>query len=322
MSPLTWEALKNWTESDLATGLRETGVCLRTGPFVSRIQSAIPDIAEGLALLYGDYPVAAQEDFADFHVSLTRPKGVRRWLRPQVLFEFDGHRPFKPLPLDQSLPFLEWGLNWSIGNHAHNFLLIHAAAIEKNGRAAILPGSPGSGKSTLCAYLVHNGWRLLSDELALLSLTDGSITALARPISLKNESIAVIRDRLDDPVISRLSHDTGKGTVALLKAPADAVSRVDETALPAWVIFPKFVAGAETSLAARSKADSFIEVGRNAFNYSIHGKLGFDLLASLMDSCDCYDFSYSDLSEAHSVFEALEPPEPMPQDAPADTNLQ
>src|SRR3546814_969352 len=53
------------------------------------------------------------------------------------------------------------------------FLIIHAAALEKSGRAAILPGAPGSGKSTLTAYLVHNGWRLLSDELALISLQHG-----------------------------------------------------------------------------------------------------------------------------------------------------
>lgn len=315
MRPLEWAELAAWSESALAACLKEPGIFLRTGPFVSQIQTAIPEVAEGMALLYGDYPVAADQAFADFHVALAQPGGIRRWFRRQVLFEFDGQSPFKPLPLSQALPLLEWGLNWSVGNHAHNFLLIHAAAIEKDGRAAILPGSPGSGKSTLCAYLVHHGWRLLSDELALLSLSDGAVTALARPISLKNESIAVMRDRLTNPVISRVSHDTSKGTVALLKAPADAVARVAETALPAWVIFPKYISGAATSLAARSKADSFIEVGRNAFNYSIHGKLGFDLLARLMDACDCYDFSYSDLGEAHSVFEALVPLEPMPQDA-------
>lgn len=304
-----------WSETELAARLKGPGVFLRTGPFVSKIQSTIPEVAEGMALLYGDYTASADEKFADYHVALAQSGGVRRWFRRQVLFEFDGQPPFKPLPLAQALPLLEWGLNWSIGNHAHQFLLIHAAAIEKDGRAAILPGSPGSGKSTLCAYLVHNGWRLLSDELALLSLTDGAVTALARPISLKNESIAVMRERLPDPVISRPSHDTSKGTVALLRAPGDAVARVTETALPAWVIFPKYSSGAATSLTPRSKADSFIEVGRNAFNYSIHGKRGFDTLARLMDACDCHDFVYSDLNEAHSVFEALEPPEPMTQDA-------
>src|SRR3546814_10587342 len=91
---------------------------------------------------------------------------------------------------------LEWGLNWCIGAHGHQFLIIHAAVIARNGLAAILPGAPGSGKSTLTACLVHNGWRLLSDEMALVSLQDGGLTALARPISLKNRSIDLIADLL------------------------------------------------------------------------------------------------------------------------------
>src|SRR3546814_17273791 len=75
--------------------------------------------------------------------------------------------------LGQALPMLEWGLNWCIGAHGHQFLIIHAAVIERNGLAAILPGAPGSGKSTLTACLVHNGWRLLSDAMALVSLQGG-----------------------------------------------------------------------------------------------------------------------------------------------------
>jgi hypothetical protein len=40
--------------------------------------------------------------------------------------------------------------------------------LERGGRALLLPAPSGSGKSTLCAGLAFNGWRLLSDELALL----------------------------------------------------------------------------------------------------------------------------------------------------------
>jgi len=292
----------------LGCRLRERGIFLRTGPFVSHLRTRIPRVIEGIHLLYGEYPLADGDDFADFHIALIQPNSIRRWIRRQVLFQFDGESPFKPLPIDQALPLLEWGQNWSIGNHAHQYLIIHAAAIERGGRAVILPGPPGSGKSTLCAYLVHNGWRLLSDELALLSLDKARLTALARPISLKNESIEIIKRSVPNATLSRASHDTIKGTVALLKAPPDSTARVQEFASPAWVIFPKYASGAKARLEDRSKADTFIEVGKNSFNYSIHGKNGFDCLARLIDACDCYDFTYSDLNEALSLFAALEPP--------------
>lgn len=307
--------LSDWSENRQRELLKGPGLFLHTGPFISHIRTAIPAVAEGIALLYADNPAAEHEPFADFHLSLERPRILRRWYRPQVLFNFDGLLPFKPLPISQALPFLEWGLNWSVASHANNYLVIHAAAIERNGLAAILPGPPGSGKSTLTAFLVHRGWRLLSDELALISLRDGSVTALARPVSLKNESIDIIGQVIDGATLSKRCEDTSKGTVALLKAPVDSVERVAETARPAWVIFPKYETGAEAGLTACSKADTLIDLGDNAFNYSIHGKLGFEGLARMIDNCGCYNLRYSDLFEAERIFDALEAEGTLPRGA-------
>lgn len=299
--------LSQWNRDEVAERLAGAGLFLHTGPFLNCIQTAIPTVADGIALLYPDYRVSDTPDFADFHVALAQPHGLRRWFRRQVRFEFDGVVPFKPLPFVQAMPMLEWGLNWCIGNHAHQFLIIHAAAIEKDGQAAILPGAPGSGKSTLTAFLIHHGWRLLSDELALLRLDDCRLTPLARPISLKNRSIDIIEEVIPGAVLSPRCPDTAKGTVALLKVPQESVKRTQETASPAWVIFPHYKQGEGAALEPRSKADTLIEVGHNAFNYSIHGKLGFELLARLVDGAACYDFTYGDLDSAREVFAALGP---------------
>jgi len=298
------------TPTELAARLKR-GLFLRTGAFTVKLQTTIPNVSEGVRLLYADYPLAS-EDFADFHVSLSRPFNLRRWFKPQVWFRLEGIAPFQPLPYDQSFPLLEWGLNWCVSYHANSYLMIHAAVVEKDGHAAILPAPPGSGKSTLCAALVNRGWRLLSDELTLIRLSDGAIVPLPRPVSLKNASIDVIKKFVPTAVFSRAVDDTLKGTVAHMKPSADSVVRAGETAKPGWIIFPQYQADAATRLEAIPPSRAFMRVADNAFNYSQLGQCGFEALAALIDQSAAYDFTYSVLDEAIAAFGALQAPAPRP----------
>jgi HprK-related kinase A len=296
--------------SDLAARLAGPGLYLRTGPFINHIGASVAPIAAGIALMYADYPLAASSEFADFHVGFDTSTGWRRFWRPQVRFNHDGERPFAPLPREQGYAMFEWMLNWCVSSRAHDYLMIHAAVVEKDGCAAILPAPPGSGKSTLCAALVHRGWRLLSDELALIRLRDGVIVPLPRPISLKNASIDVMRAYLDAPVFSPAVGYTHKGTVAHLKAPADSVARGAETARPAWIIFPQYAPGEEAVLTPMPRARAFMELADNAFNFSLLGAAGFEAMGEVIGQSDAYRFRYSVLDEAIAVFSRLRARQP------------
>ncbi|MES2316933.1 MAG: HprK-related kinase A [Pseudomonadota bacterium] len=291
--------------AELKRRLAGSGIHLRTGAFVTLLRSDIGHVIDGIDLLYADYPLLAEPGFADFHVSMAHSGGLRRFVGRQVLFDHDGHIPFKPLPVDQAFPMFEWSMNWCVSSRAHDYLVIHAAVVERNGCAAILPAPPGSGKSTLCAALVSRGWRLLSDELTLVRLADGQIVPLPRPISLKNASIGVIRAYAPDAVFSRSVHETNKGTVAHVKAPLESVARALETARAAWIIFPKYEAGAAPVLAPIPQGRAFMQVAENAFNYSLLAATGFDALGRLIDASASYHFRYSALDDALAVFERL-----------------
>jgi HprK-related kinase A len=296
------------SSAELRLQLMTSGIFMQTGAFTTHLRSSIPSVAAGIELLYADYPLARQADFADFHVSLERPRNLRGWLRAQVLFLFDGSEAFKPLPIDQAFPMLEWGLNWCISSHAHSYLMIHAAVVEKDGFAAILPAPPGSGKSTLCAGLVNRGWRLLSDELTLIRISDGKVVPVPRPVSLKNESINVIRRFVTNAVLSREVTDTIKGTIAHLKPSSDSVARASEVAQPAWIIFPQYQRDAAVRLEAVPRSRAFMRVADNAFNYSELGLKGFETMSRLIDATQSFDFTYSVLDEAIQIFGTLKPP--------------
>lgn len=292
------------SSAELADGLA-SGLTLTTGPFRFRIQSRRQNVVRALRTLYEDYSVDSDRGFRDFHVRIDRVPGFRGWCRPQVSFTLDGEAPLLPLPADHAFAMLEWGMNWCIANHANQFLLLHAAVLERNGRCVILPGDPGAGKSTLTAALMLSGWRLLSDELTMIDIDDGLVVPLARPVSLKNQSIDIIRSFDSSAVFGEASRYTHKGTVAHLRASAESVARIDEKGQPAHIVFPRWQDGATTELTRHSKADAFIHAATHAFNYSLLGRKGFELNAALIDGCDCWDFRYSRLDDALRVFEGL-----------------
>ncbi|MBV8651909.1 MAG: HprK-related kinase A [Alphaproteobacteria bacterium] len=280
-------------------------VYLRTGPFLFEVATACEEVVGSIELLYDPRCILPRRpDFCDYHVEVARP-WLRRWFRPQAVFTFDGHAPFLPGPKRHAAAILEWGMNWVISTTAHQYLVIHAAVVERNGLAMLLPAPPGSGKSTLCAGLSFRGWRLLTDELALVRPDTGDVVPLARPISLKNETIELIRRFAPDAVMGAPTEGSSKGTIVLVKPPASSIDAIDRPARPRWIVFPRYEAGAALTYTPRSKAATFIQLGDSAMNYNILGETGFDTMADLIDRCDIGDFAYSDLDEAVAFFTKL-----------------
>ena len=293
------------TTTQLQSLLRRGNLVLNLGPLAARIKTNVPVLARDIALMYADFEICTNDSFADFHVEVAYETGMRRWLKPQVRFFFDGRPSFIPLPSAQAFAMLEWGLNWCIAAHCHQYLIIHAAVIEKDGKAALLPAPPGSGKSTLCTGLVMRGWRLLSDELALYDIDTGLIYGMSRPINLKNKSIEIIKEFAPDAVLTESMPDTTKGTVALLRPPLESVLRAHEPVRPSWIILPKYIADSSPKLVPHAKSLTFMLIAEQSFNYDILGARGFDAIGDLLDEVDCFQFSYSKLDDAEHVFSKL-----------------
>ena len=238
-------------------------------------------------------------------VKLTTPGGFRSRWHPQALFLLDGEEIFLPYPLTHAFPLFEWGLNWGIAMQAHQYLMLHSAAVERSGRVLLLPAWPGSGKSTLCAALVNRGWRLFSDEFGLVRTDDGHLTPLPRPMPLKNRSIDVIRDFAPDADLGPPFHGTRKGTVAHLGSSAFCVEQSAVTAPPGWLVFPRYRQGAPLRLEPIHKPQAFIKLANNSFNYQLLGLRGFQGASRLVRDCDCYVLSYSNLDEAMATLNGL-----------------
>lgn len=285
--------------------LRAGTLALEVGPFVYRLRTSVDLVAERVHAHYGEFPLASANDFADFEVAVDAPNPLRRWFHANVEFRIDGHVPFRPLPRAHAFALLESGMNWCVAQEAHTYLVVHAAVVARDGRAVLMPAPPGSGKSTLCAGLINRGWRLLSDELALIRFDDARIAPCPRPVSLKNESIALIRGFAPGAAVVHTADDTVKGTVCHMTPPADSVQRAGEPAEPRWIVFPRYLAGEPAALRSHGQGRAFMALAENAFNYNIAGVRGYETLCRVVERSRCLEFAYSDLEEAIRVFDAL-----------------
>ncbi len=282
-----------------------SGLPIQLGPYCASVRTRIPQVQASFRVLYGDYPVADPDTFVDFRVEIRRPPGFLGIWPRKTAFVLDGHSPFNVVPGDQGFPLLEWGLNYCVYSQCHQHLTLHAAVLERNGKALILPAPSGSGKSTLCAGLLFHGWRLLSDELTLICPREGNIIPLPRPVSLKNESIPVMKRFAPQAEFGSEVNETVKGIVAHFKAPVEAVRLAHQRAAPGWVVLPKYVAGSAAKLTRLERARGFMHLVANAFNYDTFGRQGFDLLGSVIDRSECFTFEYSNLQEAVELFARL-----------------
>lgn len=282
------------------------GLDLQVGLYTFRLVArGMGKVATSLSVLYADYETKSVSDdgFIDFHVSVETLR--KFYFIKKAQFFFDGFPPFNALPYRHAPAIIEWGLNWCISSQINTYLIIHAAVIEKSGYAVVMPAPPGSGKSTLTAALIQEGWRLLSDELTLIDLDTRLIIPFPRPVSLKNQSIDVIKQRYPHVVFGPLSSDTVKGSVCHIKPPSTSVAQQRLSCPVGWIIFPKYEAEAKTELIVKEKAQTFLDMADNSFNYSCLGEEGFNVLAGVVDGADCYQFRYSELSEAIHEFNSL-----------------
>ncbi len=304
--------LTNTKLAVLRNALGNGGIRCKIGPFALHLRSNAPEFVSTLSLLYQGTAIQynPEEHFNDFEIRLRRPRSLRRFIHPQVTFEADSHTPFQPFPLDHSFPHFEWGLNWLIASRAHQYLQFHAAILERGGRALLLPASPGSGKSTLCTALMLRGWRLLSDEFGLLRPETGLLEPLPRPIPLKNDSIDIIRQFSKDAVLGPTYPRTRKGDVAHVRPSAESFLAATTPAKPAWIVFPRYLAGAAELLHPFAKGRAFLKLSGNSFNYRLQGARGFTAVADLINTCDTWYLEFSNLDKAVALVDNLADEQP------------
>jgi HprK-related kinase A len=274
---------------------------VQVGPAAFRIGSAWKAPLDRLADLYREYPTP---DIPDYSVRLEAVSRLRRFIRPSVAIQGDYMLPdAAPLPLAQGLLAAEMAMNLQMALGWRRHLLLHASAVEKDGKALIMTGASGSGKSTLAAMLGHRGWRFMGDEFVLIDLITGEAVPFPRLISLKNEAIGAMQVTVLDGRFGPLMTGTPKGDIRHLVPPADAIAAMEQPAKPALLLFPSF--GYESAVREIGASEVFMRLTQASTNYVTLGEAGFRTLTRFIKTVPARAIDYRDGHEAEALVDRL-----------------
>lgn len=275
---------------------------VQVGPVSFRIGSAWNGPIDDLRKLYRDYP--RPDGVCDYTVRLEPARPWRRWLRPSIAIAGDFMLPeAAPLPLSLGLLAAEMGMNLQLALGERRFLLLHAATVERDGRALILTGESGAGKSTLATLLGTDGWRFMGDEFALIEPGTGMAYPFPRPSSLKNESIETVMATIDQARFGPLLNDTPKGAIRHVVPSSEALSAMVQPAQPALILFPQF--GMSEAARAVPQSEAFVRLTQASTNYVALGERGFTALTNLVRQVPAVALDYPDMATARRMIDDL-----------------
>lgn len=172
-------------------------------------------------------------------------------------------------------------------------LWLHAGAAASEGRAVLVAGMWGSGKSTLVERLCAAGWAYLSDDVVPLRAPD----AAARPFPLG----LAVREAAPGPIARADVGGLPKRRVAL---PPEAVAPPEVPV--AAVVFPRYDPSVAVAEAARiAPGEATLALLRCLFNLGDHGGAAVAHLGALAGRVPAYLLRYADPEEAAALAERL-----------------
>jgi energy-coupling factor transporter ATP-binding protein EcfA2 len=134
------------------------------------VEDDLPDL-ELLRLVLEGHPESTRAPELSFE--------LRGGARPMLVCV--GHYETPVADPTDLVPVLELDLYHGVAERAAPGWLLHAAALEKAGRALVLVGPSGAGKTTLTLALVARGWRIATEEMVLIERSL-AVRGLARPL--------------------------------------------------------------------------------------------------------------------------------------------
>ena len=182
---------------------------------------------------------------------------------------------------------LEKDLIVALQRKCPDLLFLHSAALDWRGKACLLAGESGAGKSTTTWALLHHDFRYLSDELSPIDVDTLQVQAYPHALCLKEPPAAPYALPGNVLHLGRTIHvptDTMPGAVVREARPLAALFLL------------KYSPGLRApSLRAMDAAEASAHLYVNTLNALAHSNRGLDAVVRIAEGLPCFAVAAADL---------------------------
>jgi hypothetical protein len=253
--------------------------------FGFRFRSRVPDAVDAVDRLLEPFAVpadGARDGWPLVEIGRTRSGYAVR---------VDGTVTQRSDTLRTAVGWVAWKASLEAIETAEDVLVLHAGAVALRGAAVVLPAPPDSGKTTLTAALVREGFRYLSDEAALLDPRTGLVHPFPRALAMDGGSLRAVgaTDRHDGGILRHVPVGDLGGRAADGPEPVAAV------------VFPSYRPGADVAIEPVGRAATVVALAEQAFNAERFGAEGVRLLADVVRGATCWRLTMGDARRAAAL---------------------
>jgi|GEM_PF-3197022 len=206
-----------------------------------------------------------------------------------------GRRPlWRAKNKAELLPWLESEIvNWLL-RRFRRYVHVHAAVVERRGRAVVLAGGPDAGKTSLACALGLAGWGVMSDEVALIEPRGLTAASFPRAMLVKSGTARRLPElRITEPRRVLLN----EGMTSLRYVDPESLSgAAREQAKIAVVAFPEW--SKKSAIVPVGEREAMERLLRASFNTGKCGKAAVDACVGLVRGATLFRVQTSGLREA------------------------
>ena len=204
----------------------------------------------------------------------------------------------------QVLPRLQDYIRISYYRSTDYLISLHSGALYFKKTALIMPASPGSGKSTLSTYLMHQkGFEFLTDEVVMID-RNSHIWPIPLAITIKEGSWKVLESY--GISLNHLAVHKRFDGQSLHFLPPVQIATESLALNGAYLIFPKYSEGSTTELKSLTTLEALNIITTSGYEvFDSYDEATIELWVNTLKNLNKYTITYSNLEDAREQIERV-----------------